>query len=137
MTTVSERVRERKARFGGRTRILVVENEEAIREVILEMLEGQQVELLSAKDGVEGVELARREERKIDLLLTEAEPQGMRGQDLAQSLYTLHPGIKIVFMSGKFDEGFAHMLGEQARRMFLLKPFTRKMLLEKIADVLG
>ena len=45
--------------------------------------------------------------------------------------------MKMLFMSGKFDEGFDSMLGEQAERLFLLKPFTRAILLQKIRDILG
>ena len=117
--------------------VLLVEKEPAVREVIQDMVQGAGIEMLTAADAETALALGRNPERRVDLLLTESDPTGMRAPEMARLLYQSNPIMKIIFMSGKFDEGFAFMLGEQAERLFLMKPFTRKMLLEKIDSVLG
>ena len=136
MTTVSGPQTQKRFHLPTKPSILLVENDNDIRELILEMLAGAEFEVMSAPDGLEAVILAKREGQHVDLLLTEADPGGMRVQELARLLYQEHPGMKMLFMSGKFDEGFDSMLGEQAERLFLLKPFTRAILLQKIRDIL-
>ena len=135
MKTMAERMKHTRQRLRGGPSILVVENEDEVRKLILEMLEGQRFEVNIAKDGPSALELGRN--KKIDLLLTETEPGGMRAPELARLLYKGHPKMRILFMSGNFDEGFAYMLGDQAERLFLLKPFTRRTLLAKIEGILS
>jgi len=137
MTNMPERMKEMRLRFRGKPIVLIVENAFPIRELLLEILEGGGFEVLSAADGPGAVELAKREGHRIDLLLTEANPRGMSVQELTRELYRLHGRMKILFMAGKFDERVAFMLGDQAERLFLLKPFTRPTLLQKINDILG
>jgi len=135
MSGAAERSREIMFRLRPRRTILIVEKEEAIRELIKEMLDGEGFEVCQASDAAGALDIARGG-RQIDLLVTEAQPIGMRAQELTRLLYKLHPKMKILFMAGKFDEGFAYMLGDQAERLFLLKPFTRQVLLQKINDIL-
>ena len=136
MRTIVNRMQKTRQRLRARPSILVVEKENDVRELILEMLAGQGFEVSSAEGGLSALELARKE-KKVDLLLTETEPRGMRASELTRLLYKAHPKVKILFMSGKFDEGFAYMLGDQAERLFLLKPFTRQTLLAKIEGILS
>jgi len=137
MTRMSQGMKERRLLLRARPTILVVEKDVAIRELLLEILEAEGFEALSAGDGPGALDLARRDEQRIDLLLTEANPRGMRVQELTGELYRRHARIKILFMAGNFDDEFAFMLGEQAKRLFLLKPFTRQTLLHRINDILS
>jgi CheY-like chemotaxis protein len=134
MSGMAERTREMMFRLRRYT-ILIVEKEQAIRDLIKEMLDGEGFDVCQTSDAAGALNFARRGQQ-IDLLLTEAQPMGMRAAELTRLLYKLHPSMKMLFMAGKFDEGFAHMIGEQAERLFLLKPFTRQALLQKINDVL-
>jgi two-component system, cell cycle sensor histidine kinase and response regulator CckA len=137
MTNMPERIKEMRLRFLAKPTILVVESAFPIRELLVEILEAEGFEVLSAADGPSALELARRDEQRIDLLLTEAIPRGMRVQELTRELYRRHAHMRILFMAGKFDEGVASALGDQAERLFLLKPFTRQTLLQKINEILG
>jgi DNA-binding response OmpR family regulator len=137
MMSMPERMKEMRLRFRAKPTILVVENAFPIRELLVEILEAEGFEALSAADGPGAVDLAQREGRRIDLLLTEANPRGMRVQELTRELYRRKAGMKILFMAGKFDEAVAFMLGDQAERLFLLKPFTRQTLLQKINENLS
>jgi DNA-binding response OmpR family regulator len=135
MSGMAERSREIMFRLRARRTILIVEKEAAIRELIEEMLDGEGFEVGQVSDAAGALDFARGG-HQIDLLVTEAQPTGMRAQELTRLLYKLHPKMKILFMAGKFDEGFAHMLGDQGERLFLLKPFTRETLLRRINDIL-
>lgn len=137
MTTLAERMRERLQYLRKPPVILVVEKEKEIRELILEMLSGRGFEVRTAENAAGALDLGRHEQLPIDLLLTETEPEGIKAAEMVRLLHKTNPGMKILFMSGKFDEGFAFMLGEQTGRLFLLRPFTRRELLEKIEGILG
>jgi two-component system cell cycle sensor histidine kinase/response regulator CckA len=137
MMGMPERMKEMRLRFRARPTILVLENAFAIRELLVELLEAEGFEVLSAADGPTALDLARKDQQRIDLLLTGANPRGMDVQELTRELYRRRTGMKILFMAGKFDEGIAQILGDQAERLFLLKPFTRQTLLQKINDILG
>jgi CheY-like chemotaxis protein len=125
------------ARLGVRRTILVVEKEPAIRKLISEMLEGGDFEVVTSASAVEALGFKGHHGNSLDLLLTEAYPNGLSVQELSRMLHKRYPGLKILIMSGKFDEGFAAMLGNHVDRLFLLKPFTRRLLLKKIDDILG
>jgi len=124
-------------RLGVRRTILVVEKEAAIRELISEMLEGGDFEVVTLASAGEALGFKGPHGNNLDLLLTEAYPDGLSVQELSRLLHKQYPRLKILIMSGKFDEGFAAMLGNHVDRLFLLKPFTRRNLLKKIADILG
>ncbi len=124
-------------RLGVRRTVLVVEKEPAIRELISEMLEGEEFEVVTSASAVEALGFKGPRGNSLDLLLTEAYPNGLSVQELSRLLHKQYPGLKILIMSGKFDEGFAAMLGDHVNRLFLLKPFTRRNLLKKIDDILG
>jgi FixJ family two-component response regulator len=79
---------------------------------------------------------ASGKKQKVDILLAETTSAGMSVQSLQISLYREYPGMKVLFMSGTFDARFSQILGRQVERLFLLKPFTREALLEKIHDCL-
>ena len=116
--------------------ILVVDKEKAICELIQEMLSASGFEVDSAADALEALSLASSKDHPIDLLLTETDTNGMRVPEAINLLYKKNPRMKVLFMSGKFDEELAFMLGDHAHRLFLLKPFTQRTLLQKIDDVL-
>lgn len=135
MNGSDDRLSERRQRVGVRHTILVVEKETAIRELILEMLHGQGFEVWTSASTHEALQIQDRG-HQIDLLLTEAYPDGASIQELLRLLRQQRPQLQMLIMSGKFDEGFAAMLGDSAHRLFLLKPFTTEVLLRKISDIL-
>jgi PAS domain S-box-containing protein len=120
---------------GGTERILVVEDEAAMREVAARILRGSGYDVRTAGDATEA--LAITDAEPIDLVLTDVIMPGMVGPDLAARLLEAHPELKIVFMSG-----YSHkVLGSEAltdagRTGFVEKPFTALQLREVIRTVL-
>jgi two-component system, cell cycle sensor histidine kinase and response regulator CckA len=114
--------------------VLLVEDDDEVRALAGEMLEGCRYTVLEAPDGLAALRLAALHET-IDVLVTDVVMPGMSGPELAVRLRASRPGLRIVFMSGYTDalpEGVA-ALGATA---FVQKPFTLEGLSGKIREVL-
>jgi two-component system, cell cycle sensor histidine kinase and response regulator CckA len=121
----------------GSETILLTEDEEALRSLILNMLRENGYAVLEAANATGAIEIARQARAKIDLLLTDVVMPGMGGTDLADQLVALYPGMKVLYMSGYTE--FAAPQNEilQQGRPLLQKPFTKQILARKIRDVLN
>jgi nitrogen-specific signal transduction histidine kinase/CheY-like chemotaxis protein len=138
-------------RRGGRTpmslhgeeTVLLVEDEEAVRTLIREILAMHGYKVLEARSGGEAVLVSQRNEGPIHLLLTDVVMANMSGRELADHLRPLRPEMRILFISGYGEEA---ALGEAGARgaapggrgdaSFLAKPFTPKTLAMKVREVL-
>src|ERR1700678_4511966 len=119
----------------GNGTVLLVEDEEAVRELAGEFLRSSGYQVIAGKDGLDALEKAEQQTGTIDVLVTDVIMPRMRGTELAQRLKRAHPRIRIVYMSGYLehnsDEGFI------ADSAHLQKPFSRDSLLKKMRDALG
>jgi len=111
-------------------RILVVDDEPAIREVLMEILSGSGFQTFSARDGREAAEYVRK--NSVDLVITDLFMEGAEGIELIQTLRKEFPRVKIVAISGAFSNdllAIARALGAEAT---LTKPFSPESLLQTI-----
>jgi two-component system, cell cycle sensor histidine kinase and response regulator CckA len=122
--------------FRGSETVLVVEDAEALRKLSVTLLEEHGYQVLSAANGAEALELAQKDTRSIDLLLTDVIMPGLGGHDLAQRLEALRPGLKVLYMSGYTDSSIAQHGVLEAGISLLHKPFTEEDLVRKIREVL-
>lgn len=117
--------------------ILVIEDEDAVREMLKLTLERNGFRVLTANGGGEALGLCQAEGAPIDLVLTDIVMPGTSGTDLAGYLAVRYPAMRVIRMSG-FTEA---MLGESGLQrddsLFLQKPFSREQLLETIGRALG
>lgn len=116
--------------------ILLVEDEEPVRKLVLKVLEGAGYQVLSAASAEEGRRLAEAHDGPLDLLLTDVLLPGMDGPTLARTLTATRPGLRIIFMSGYVGESF----DEEAIRAaedFIPKPFSLRSMLEAVKRVLA
>jgi two-component system, cell cycle sensor histidine kinase and response regulator CckA len=119
----------------GTETILLVEDQAAVRQLTLHALGIYGYRVLSAANGAEALAIARQETVPIDLVLSDVVMPGMTGPDLARTLTSLRPGIKILLMSGYTDDklsGGAMPPGLD----YLQKPFTPDSLARKVRQVL-
>ena len=79
--------------------VLVVEDEDGVRELASEFLESAGCAALTAKDGTEALAIAEQSEEPIHLLLTDVVMPKMRGPELAKRLKDLRTKLRIVYMS--------------------------------------
>ena len=118
---------------GGET-LLLVEDEDLLRNAISDYLTSLGYRVLTANDGVDAVELAERTREPIHLLLTDVVMPRMSGLDAAQGIRRSHPEAKPVFMSG-YSKAFV-----EDRRLrsatVLQKPVSLNVLAETIRKTL-
>jgi signal transduction histidine kinase/ActR/RegA family two-component response regulator len=119
----------------GRERILLVEDEWAVRSVTRDMLERAGFTVLTARDGAEALHLADSVGDDIDLLLTDVVMPGLNGPDLARRLRALRPTVRVLYMSGYTRDALAHQANLDAVAL-LDKPFTPDSLVRTVRAVL-
>ena len=111
--------------------ILLVEDDEIMRQMTRKLLEGHGYQVVEARDGKAAMEWVTAHDDGIDLLLTDVVMHGLSGPELAARLNEFRPSLKVVFMSGYTGELIANH--ESFGRMALLeKPFTRATLLNTV-----
>ncbi|MEP6662595.1 MAG: ATP-binding protein, partial [Verrucomicrobiota bacterium] len=120
----------------GRETILLVEDEEIVREMLAEVLRAQGYSVLEAKHGPDAVDLAWRHKEPIHLLITDMLMPGMNGIDLAARLITLRPELCVLCISGYSDEEARKMGTFDGVAEFLQKPFRPDVLLAKVREIL-
>lgn len=116
---------------GGRGRVLVVDDDDAVRTSTARMLQTLGYEVLTAASGGEAEALARAGSGKLDLLVCDLAMPNRSGPDVARSLVQLHPGLKVLFVSG-YPRGAERELPAES---FLQKPYDRDTLARKLATL--
>jgi CheY-like chemotaxis protein len=120
----------------GTETVLLVEDADALRVMIREVLEGAGYAIIEASSPGEALKKADAHGGPLHLLLTDVILPGMSGRDLASGLETLRPEMRLVYMSGYTDEAIGHHGVLEEGTHFLQKPFTADALLRKLRDVL-
>jgi PAS domain S-box-containing protein len=120
---------------GGET-VLVVEDEDAMREVTRRILARNGYQVITAATGADAVELALRLERDIHLLITDVIMPQMLGKEVADRIGAHRPGIRTLFMSGYAHPVLASQGTLDPGVTLIEKPFTEPALLDKIKEVL-
>jgi CheY-like chemotaxis protein len=124
-------------RVRGSETILVVEDHEGVRGLIVGTLELCGFRILQAGEGRSALRLAKQYVGTIDLLLTDVIMPGMNGKEVADQLKAARPGLKVLFMSGYSGELIAHRGVLDAGVDYLPKPFTPDALTAKVREMLG
>ena len=120
----------------GEETILLVEDEQALREVTRRILAGAGYEVIVAASGPEAIEAADGHTGPIDLLLSDVIMPQMPGPQLAEKLLVERPSVRVLLMSG-FAQPILDSGGYLGDGMTLIeKPFTRLSLLAKVAQAL-
>ncbi len=120
----------------GEETILVVEDEDLLRELARRVLESYGYRVLDAPNAEVAIELCKQRQEPIHLLLTDVVLPKMNGRQLAEYLLSERPGIQILFMSGYTDDVVLTREIIDKRFEFLQKPFTTEMLVQKIRKIL-
>jgi two-component system cell cycle sensor histidine kinase/response regulator CckA len=118
---------------GVRT-VLVVEDEDVVRGLVRQVLEGVGFQVLVARSGEEAFALA--EQHHVDVLLSDLMMPNIGGQEVAERLRAAHPELKVLYMSGYAESGILTDGVLPPRTAFLEKPFTFSDLTEKVQGLL-
>ncbi|MEO8580442.1 MAG: PAS domain S-box protein [Gemmatimonadales bacterium] len=120
----------------GSETILLVEDEESVRGLTLRILQKQGYRVIPAQHGREAMDIATKEEGRIDLVLTDIVMPGMNGRGLVERLVGIRPRIKSLYMSGYTDDDIIRRGFIEPSKSFLQKPFTSEALLLTVRKVL-
>ena len=121
---------------GGDETILLVEDEEDLREVVRESLQVFGFTLLEARHGGEALLIAERHPGPIHLLVTDVIMPTMNGAELARRLAPLRPEMDVLYVSGYTDEAIVHHGVLEPGTAFLQKPFSPEQIVRKVREVL-
>ena len=123
-------------RHRGVEAVLVVEDEEAIREITRRILDRNGYRVLVAGSGVEAIAIARDLGSELDLLLTDVIMPQMLGKEVAEHIVDHHPAVRVLFMSGYAQPVLASQGTLEHGVTLVEKPFSEARLLEKVRQVL-
>jgi CheY-like chemotaxis protein len=123
--------------YRGAETVLLVEDEDLVRQLANEMLVMNGYRVLQASQGVEALEVSRQHEGVIDLMVTDVVMPVMGGPELASRLALTRPDMRVLFMSGYTDEAIIHHGVLQEQTAFLQKPFTAEAFGRKLREVIS
>jgi two-component system cell cycle sensor histidine kinase/response regulator CckA len=132
--SVQAQPEESEADLTGVARILLVEDEDAVRVFSTRALTNKGYEVVTAEHGEAGWTVFQEQTKPFDLLITDVMMPGMDGPTLAKKIREASPSLKIIFVSGYSEEKLKDTLGDNV--YFLAKPFTLKQLASKVKEVL-
>ena len=122
---------------GGTETILIVEDEETLREMACDILKDCGYRILEASTGRQALEVWNQSAGEIDLVLTDmVMPEGISGVDLAEWLLADRPDLKIIFTSGYSSTEIGEELLMRARARFLQKPYSHITLAKAVRECL-
>lgn len=123
--------------LSGHETILLVEDEQMVRELMEEVLRGGGYTVLAAAAGEEALDIAGRHAGSIDLLLTDIVMPGISGRQLAEQLAGVRPETRVLYMSGYTEDDVLRLGVLASSAAFIRKPFALGALNERIREILA
>ena len=120
----------------GSETILVVEDEPAVRSMIVRVLEERGYTILTAGNGAEAMEIDELHSGTFDALITDIIMPRMGGKELSEKIKARHPDIRVLFMSGYTDDSIVHHGILDPGVEFMQKPFSPLALAKKVRAML-
>ncbi|HEY1239149.1 MAG TPA: response regulator [Bryobacteraceae bacterium] len=119
---------------GAQRKILVVEDNGALRRLMLRILEGCGYSVLEAANGPQGLDLFGQ--GAVDLAIIDMVMPGMSGLDVAAEIERQQPGTKILYVSGHSSSVAMDSISKRTPDRVLLKPFDAADLIDRVAQLL-
>jgi two-component system cell cycle sensor histidine kinase/response regulator CckA len=136
-TAQAQAIEARPMDLAGRGRILLVEDEEGVRNIATRLLTQRGYQVTSAADGEEALEILENDPNSFDLVLSDVVMPGLDGPGLLKAAKPYLGHARIVFMSGYAEQDFAQTLEDERSISFLPKPFTLAQLAERVKTELA
>ena len=119
---------------GLKETILLVDDEQSVRAIVLKILRRAHYNVLEAENGEAAIRIAEAHQGKIDLVITDMFMPGLRGREVVERLAPTRPGLRALFISGYADQDAR--TGVPGGANFLNKPFSGKELATAVEKVL-
>ncbi len=120
----------------GTGRVMLVEDEEAVRRFAVTALKSKGYEVLQAGDGVEALEVFAAHGNKVDIVVSDVIMPEMDGPTLMKEMRKIDPDLKFIFVSGYPDDAFKQNLDPEADFTFLPKPYNLAQLAAQVKEKL-
>ena len=120
----------------GNETILIVEDEENVLAFTKEALRNSGYNVLEAKDGIEALEVLKKNSKNIDLIISDVVMPKMGGQELSEEVKKQYPDLKMIMMSGYTDSQIIRSGAESQSVNFIYKPFSIKTISKKVREIL-
>lgn len=122
---------------GPKGNVLLVEDDDQVRGFIRTLLTNNGYEIMEARTGAEGLEIAENSGAKIDLLLSDMLLPELSGFDLAQRVLELRPDTRIMLMTGYVEGEIVQRSTSELGASFLDKPFKPAQLLTRVQEAIS
>jgi signal transduction histidine kinase/CheY-like chemotaxis protein/ABC-type amino acid transport substrate-binding protein len=120
-----------------RATVLLVDDEEMIREAAAAVLESLGLTVVTAADGLEAVEVVRRPDVKVDLVLMDLTMPRMDGREAFHAIRRIHPQMPVILSSGYNEQESVQAFMGRGLAAFLQKPYTLRSLERTVLEVLA
>ena len=117
--------------------VLIVDDEDDVREVTSEILQLSGLQTLTAANGMAALRLYAQHREQIDLVLLDLSMPGMTGEQVVKALWEIKPSLPIVLLSGYDEHEVSRRLGENRQMAFLQKPYTVEAIIATIEQQLA
>lgn len=132
------RKEEKPARKKREMRVLLVEDQQNVRDMMLNMIERLGYEVFSCEDGLEALELIKEEPEAFDLVITDHNMPKMTGLEMIQKVYMEHPHIPFILLSGYSEKELFDLMGSHpAIKAIMIKPANKDVLGRKMQEIIS
>jgi len=124
--------------MNGNACILIIDDEESIRDLLSQMLSRAGYQVINAKNGKEGMKICR--EQKVDLIITDIIMPEKDGIEMILELRNDFPDLKVIAISGGGrlgPDGYLEMAQKLGAHRTFFKPFSRKEILDAVEELLA
>ena len=121
----------------GKGTVLVVDDEEDIRNFVCESLEHVGLQVLTAFDGQNAIDVYKQKGESINLILMDMTMPNLNGEETFRELLKLEPDVKVILSSGYSKEKAMEKFNSLSLCGFLQKPYKPNELIKKIQSILG
>ena len=121
---------------GGTETILLVDDEDVVRELAMRILNRFGYEVITANNGKEALETYKREGERISLVILDLIMPEMDGRQCLVEILRVNPNIKVLIATGHSENGATYSHRESGARGFVEKPYNQKILLKLVREIL-
>jgi two-component system cell cycle sensor histidine kinase/response regulator CckA len=135
-TTISQEGGIEKGTAHGNEMVLLVEDEEMLRELLKSVLEEKGYRVLGANDGQNGLETYQRHCKEIALVLSDMGLPRLGGWEMFQKMKEVNPNVRVILASGYFDPNLKLDMLKAGAKDFIQKPYVAEEVLKRIREVI-
>ena len=120
-----------------RATVLLIDDEDAVRDMVGEVLEQEGMSVLRAEDGARGIALFREAGERVDVVLLDLSMPGLSGEETFHRLVELDPAVRVILSSGYDSDEAKGRFGTGRPAGFIQKPYRPEQLMAEIGRCLG